>query len=164
VLKDHSIKHRILTKNADQGSFNLYSASVDILRYSTAEFKDQPFLIQGAVGTIAKATHYCDTPFAVSNNVFVLSSQDPDKYNLKYVYYYLKLTEIANTKVKSAVYPLLTKTVYHEIEIPVPDSAVQADLVQSLDSLQTQIQQLEALEAQTKNTGKLILQNYLGPR
>jgi hypothetical protein len=138
ILVDHPVKKPVATTAADQaGEFALYSSSCDVFRHSVAEFKgaDGPFLLQGSRGTIAKALHYTKSSFAASNNVFVLSAAPNANVLLKYVYYYLRLTAITDTVTTTSVIPMLTKSVFSQIQIPLPPMDVQGQLVNTFDKM-----------------------------
>ncbi len=135
ILTDHPVKKPIPTTNADGGAYTLFSSSCDVFRHSVAEFQGRPYLLQGSRGTISKATHYCDTPFSASNNVFVLSVTDPSSVSLKYIYYFLRLNNVADQTATTSVIPMLTKTLFREIQIPLPPLPIQNEIVKCLDKV-----------------------------
>jgi restriction endonuclease S subunit len=137
ILTDHPVKTPVATTHADGGVYNLYSSSCDVFRHSVAEFSGRAYLLQGSRGTISKATHYCDTPFSASNNVFVLSASDPSNVSLKFVYYFLRLNNLADQTATTSVIPMLTKTMFREIMIPLPPLPVQQEIVATLDRIYT---------------------------
>ncbi len=133
LLTDHPINKPIATKDADGGVFSLFSSSCDVFKHSVAEFRGRPYLLQGSRGTISKATHYCDTPFSASNNVFVLSATNPSSVSLKFIYYFLRLSNVADQTATTSVIPMLTKTMFREIKIPLPPLPIQQEIVTTLD-------------------------------
>ena len=135
ILTDHPVKKPVATTHADDGVFSLYSSSCDVFKHSVAEFSGRPYLLQGSRGTISKATHYCDTSFSASNNVFVLSATDPESVSLKFVYYYLRLNNIADQTATTSVIPMLTKTMFREIKMPLPPLSIQDEIVATLDRI-----------------------------
>ncbi len=137
ILTDHPVKKPVATKHADGGVFSLYSSSCDVFKHSVAEFSGQPYLLQGSRGTISKATHYCDMPFSASNNVFVISVTDPKNVSLKFIYYYLRLTAIADQTATTSIIPMLTKTMFREIKMPLPPLSIQQEIVAIFDRIYT---------------------------
>lgn len=135
ILTDHPVKNPVATTHADDGVFSLYSSSCDVFKHSVAEFSGRPYLLQGSRGTISKATHYCDTSFSASNNVFVLSATDPESVSLKFVYYYLRLNNIADQTATTSVIPMLTKTMFREIKMTLPPRPIQDEIVATLDRI-----------------------------
>jgi hypothetical protein len=135
ILTDHPVKKPVATTNADGGVFSLFSSSCDVFKHSVAEFTGRPYLLQGSRGTISKATHYCDTPFSASNNVFVLSATDPSSVSLKFIYYYLRLNNVADHTATTSVIPMLTKTMFRDIKMPLPPLPIQDEIVATLDRI-----------------------------
>ena len=133
ILKDHTVKNPVATTKSTPGRYNLYSSSCDVFTHNEAEFMTGEYLLQGSRGTIAKATHYCNTPFSASNNVFVLSAIDPTEVLLKYIYYSLKTSKITDDTATTSVIPMLTKTMFNEIKIPLPPLSIQQEIVTALD-------------------------------
>jgi type I restriction-modification system DNA methylase subunit/restriction endonuclease S subunit len=134
ILNDYSVKNPIPTTKCDGGEYKLFSSSVDVFHHSEAEFKGGEYLIQGSRGTISGATHYCNTPFSASNNVFILSSKNEDVV-LKYVYYYLKISKVTDSTATTSIIPMLTKTMFRSIEIHIPSLELQTQIVEELDSI-----------------------------
>ena len=133
ILTDHPVKNPVATTHADGGVFSLYSSSCDVFKHSITEFSGKPYLLQGSRGTISKATHYCDMPFSASNNVFVLSATDSSNVSLKFIYYFLRLSSIADQTATTSVIPMLTKTMFREIKMPLPPLEIQQEIVAILD-------------------------------
>jgi type I restriction-modification system DNA methylase subunit len=135
LLKDHPVRNPVSTTNAVAGNYLLFSSSKDSYSHNVAEFSEGEYLLQGSRGTISGATHYCLTPFSASNNVFVLTSVDKDITSLKFIYYWLRLTQIAQKTSEVAVIPMLTKTMFNGIDINLPPLPIQQEIVASLDRI-----------------------------
>jgi hypothetical protein len=135
LLTDHIVRRPVSAKDADGSGFPLYSSSTDYAYHSVAEFQQGHYILQGSRGTIAKAIHYQTHPFSVSNNVLVLSNKAPDRVSLKYVYYYLKTTRIADSVATTSVIPMLTKQMFEAIQIPLPPLSLQTEIVSALDAV-----------------------------
>ncbi len=151
ILKDHIVKNPVPTTKSTPGMYNLYSSSCDIFKHNEAEFPAGEYLLQGSRGTIAKATHYCNTPFSASNNVFVLSSVNSTQTLLKYVYYSLKTSKITDDTATTSVIPMLTKTMFNEIKIPLPPLAIQQEIVTALDLIYNNATTAKAAAASVKS-------------
>jgi len=160
ILKDHPVKTPISTTKCDNGEYKLFSSSVDVFHHSTAEFKNGEYLLQGSRGTISGATHYCSTPFSASNNVFVLSSKN-DTVILKYVYYYLKTSKIADSTATTSIIPMLTKTMFKDIKIPIPSLELQKKIIQKLDELYKKRDEALKIVNDADENAKFILNGYL---
>ena len=135
LLTDTIVRRPLSTKDADGCGFPLYSSSLEPAYHSVVEFRGGEYILQGSRGTIAKAIHYERQPFSVSNNVFVLSNKSPERIHLKYVYYYLKVTRIADSVATTSVIPMLTKQIFETIQIPVPPLAIQEEIISALDAV-----------------------------
>jgi restriction endonuclease S subunit len=151
ILKDHIIKNPVPTTKSTSGIYNLYSSSCDVFKHNEAEFAAGEYLLQGSRGTIAKATHYCNTPFSASNNVFVLSVVNATQTLLKYVYYYLKTSKITDDIATTSVIPMLTKTMFNEIKIPLPSLPIQQEIVTALDLIYNNAATAKAAAASVKS-------------
>jgi type I restriction enzyme S subunit len=125
------------------GPYNLYSSSCDVFKHNEAEFPAGEYLIQGSRGTIAKATHFETGAFSASNNVFVCKSASPT-ISLKFVYYYLSKTKITDEIAVTSVIPMLTKTLFNEILIPLPPLPIQEQYVKELDENEAKIAEAKA--------------------
>jgi hypothetical protein len=163
ILTDHTVKKPVATTQADGGEFGLYSSSSDVFKHSVAEFSGRPYLLQGSRGTITKATHYCETPFSASNNVFVLSATDPSVVSLKYVYYFLLLSNIADQTATTSVIPMLTKTMFRAIKMPLPPRSVQDEIVAALDKKYKEREVALKIVNETEEKAKKILSSYITP-
>jgi len=161
ILTDHPVKKPVSTTTADGGAFSLFSSSCDIFKHSVAEFSSRPYLLQGSRGTISKATHYCETPFSASNNVFVLSATDTSRVFLKFVYYFLRLNNVADQTATNSVIPMLTKTMFREIKMPLPPLEFQTAILARLAALESQLAALETLQRQSEDNARFILESYL---
>lgn len=161
LLTDHSVKKAVAMSSAVKGEFPLFSSSAEMSYHNEAEFSGMPYLVQGSRGTISKATHYCELPFSVSNNTFVLSSTDTSKMLLKFAYYWLKLSGVADDIATTSVIPMLTKTMFRAIRMPVPPLDIQADCVERLDKLEKRFVMLHKMEKEQIENARLILQSYL---
>jgi len=161
ILTDHPVRAAVSMSSADGGEFSLFSSSCDVFKHSVAEFTGQPYLLQGSRGTISKATHYCETPFSASNNVFVLSATVPELVSLKFVYYFLRLNNIADQTATTSVIPMLTKKMFSEITMPMPPVAFQKAVLSRLETLQVQLDAVESLHRQSEDNARFILEAYL---
>jgi len=172
ILQHHIVKKPISVKESckKQGLYALYSSSRDYIRCNEAEFKKEsgPYLIQGSRGTISEATHYCDADFSVSNNVFVLTSKDSNRVNLKYVYYWLRLSQIAKQISENVVIPMITKAMFKNIQILLPSIIIQEQIVKTLESNDDYITELATITNKTMDlllkdpTGKILESIFMG--
>ena len=172
ILQHHIVKKPISVKDSckKQGLYALYSSSRDYIHCNEAEFKKEsgPYLIQGSRGTISEATHYCDADFSVSNNVFVFTSKDSKRANLKYVYYWLRLSQIAKQISENVVIPMITKTMFNDIQISLPKIYIQDQIVKTLENNHDYITELatftnKAMELLLKDpSGKTLESIFMG--
>lgn len=134
ILVDCIVKNPVSTKSATCGNYSLYSSSCEVFSHNMFEFPTGEYILQGSRGTIAKATHYSTGNFAASNNVFVKKTINSD-VNLKFVYYSLKISQVTDRTATTSVIPMLTKTMFDDISIPLPPLETQQQIVAELDSI-----------------------------
>lgn len=136
ILTDHISRYPIASSSADGGPYHLYSSYGLVQNHSVAEFKDDEYLIQPIRGTIsANLLYYSNQPFSVTNQVIVLSATNKDAILIKYVYYYLKLTNVVSILAQARALRELTKTLFRNIKIPIPPITIQQEIVNNLDNI-----------------------------
>jgi restriction endonuclease S subunit len=167
IIKYHSATNTVSTNDIIPGDYMMYSSSKETYTHNAAEFKcgeDNPleYLIQGSRGTISKATYVASSDFSVSNNVFVISMLDSTQYILKFVYYSLILSEIADKTSQVAVIPMLTKTMFNSIELPFPSVSTQELIVSNLDRMFANINIMTDMIAFTDKSMDLMLKDPTG--
>jgi type I restriction-modification system DNA methylase subunit len=131
----------------DIGQYRFYNSSQnDKLYLNTNEINKESIII-GNGGSLC--VHY-DVNFTASKHVTVAQLIDNDKYDLKYVYYYLLTNRnLLVDKSAGSTIAWLNKTNLGQIEIPLPSLSLQQEIVEALDPI------FETIELNNK-----LIQNY----
>lgn len=162
LLQDVSIRQSVPMKDAVLGTVPLYSSSKEISSHTVAEFDATPRLIQGSRGTIADAVYYSESPFSVSNNMFVFKQKSADM-SLKFIFYYLKLTRLVETIQKTVVIPMISKGDFFTLTVPMAPLNVQQDVLSYMSEMEAELAMLEQMAAKAEQRAKFILDGYLTP-
>lgn len=90
---------------------------------------------QGSCWT--KSTHYVEdnVKFYAGNHTMVIKSVNSDLIVVKYVYYYLKLSNLSNFSKCSALIPEMDKERFKNMEVPIPPIEIQREIVETLDRI-----------------------------
>lgn len=121
-----------------------------ILSYTNSSNYDGETLIIGRVGAYCGAVYYDNRPIWISDNA--LSGKPKDKYDTKFLYYFLKNLDL-NQFAGGSSHPLVTQTLLNSLESKVcinhneqkAIASVLSSLDDKIDLLHQQNQTLEAL-------------------
>jgi type I restriction-modification system DNA methylase subunit/restriction endonuclease S subunit len=151
VLKDIPTTKTISSNDRKNGLYRFFSCSKDESTHNTFDYNGS-YLIHGSRGsTIDESIFFTQNEkFSICTSVFLSEIINPNLYNLKYIYYYLKNnTEKINKLITTTAIPMISKTTYYNIEIPIPPLSSQEQIVEALDLI------YDTIEGNSK-----LIQNY----
>ena len=151
ILKDIPTTKTISSNDRKNGLYRFFSCSKDESTHNTFDY-DGSYLVHGSRGsTIDESIFFTQNEkFSICTSVFLSEIINPNLYNLKYIYYYLKNnTEKINKLITTTAIPMISKTTYYDIEIPIPPLSNQEQIVEALDSI------YDTIEVNSK-----LIQNY----
>ena len=122
-------------KKLDDGTIPVYGSG-GIIRYVDCKLSDGPSVLIPRKGTLENL-FYSDGAFWTVDTLF-WTEIDSSVVEPKYLFYYLKTKNLANLNIGTAV-PSLSTDVLNEVEIKVPERAVQKSIVAFLDALDRKI-------------------------
>jgi len=121
-----------------EGKYRFYNSSQTDKLYLDNYEIDKESVIIGNGGSICVQI---DKYFTASKHVTVCQIRDTNKYNIKYVYYYLlNNVELLRNLSAGSTITWLNKTNMGNLEIPIPSLEVQQKIVEQLDVIYKNIQ------------------------
>lgn len=161
LCKDESTSNNIPSSERVDGEFRFFTCSRDYSTHNKGYYTGE-YLIHGSRGSTINESIFITSKtesFAIGTSMFMSKSADNDKINLKYLYYYLKFNkELIDKKINTSAIPMISKSVYYDIYVPVPSLEIQKSIVERLDKLQEQINCLEQIESLADENAKFILE------
>jgi len=143
VCDDITSTKTVTGKLLNPGIYKYYSCSREIQTSDKYDY-DITCLLHGSRGsTISESVFYNNNNrFSLGNSVFMSKCKHND--NLKYIYYYMKLNHMIafKNKITGGGIPMISKSEYYDIEVPIPIIETQNQVVQILDDLAEQKQLL----------------------
>jgi restriction endonuclease S subunit len=163
VCDDVSTNKNIPSSERKDGAFRFFTCSRDSSTHNERHYEGS-YIIHGSRGsTISESVFVTQAEkFSIGTSMFMSAVKDTSLADMMYVYYHLKCNrEIVDTLVNSSAIPMISKTAYYTIEIPIPPLAFQHAVVARLDALQSQLAALESLQRQSEDNARFILESYL---
>jgi type I restriction-modification system DNA methylase subunit/restriction endonuclease S subunit len=151
ILKDIPTTKTISSNDRKNGLYRFFSCSKDESTHNTFDYNGS-YLVHGSRGsTIDESIFFTQNEkFSICTSVFLSEIINPNLYNLKYIYYYFKNnTEKINKLITTTAIPMISKTTYYNIEIPIPPLSSQEQIVEALDLI------YDTIEGNSK-----LIQNY----
>jgi len=150
ILEDVNIKSNI-PKEIIPGPYMFYTSSRDnktCNQIDTNYNYEGEHIIHGTRGsTIKESIFYTKEKFSVSGNVII--SKSKENVCGMYVYLYLKYNpNILN--ITGTAIPMITKTYYYNIKIPLPSLEIQEKIVEELSMIETNIKSIKTRIEQLK--------------
>ena len=143
ILKDISTTKTISSNDRKNGLYRFFSCSKDESTHNTFDYEGS-YLIHGSRGSTIDESIFItqNEKFSICTSVFLSEIINSNLYNLKYVYYYLKHDkEKINKLITTTAIPMISKTTYYDIEIPIPPLSLQQQIVEALDSIYDTIEE-----------------------
>lgn len=132
IAKISSGKNR---NKSDVGTFPVYG-STGIIAYCENFIYVIPQILIARVGVNAGFVHIAVGRYDVSDNTLIVSIEDRNKYDFKYVYYILSNMRL-NKFAKGGGQPLVTATDIKKLLVPIPSLDKQQHIVEILDKFET---------------------------
>ena len=134
VIESKNGKNIPQEKRSVKGTYPYY-ASNGISGFVEQFIFEGPAVLLGDQGSCwMKSTQYVEdgVKFYAGNHTLVMKSKCA-RINIKYLYYYCKLTDIIQFSRPAALIPELDKGRFIESQFPLPPLAIQQEIVESLD-------------------------------
>ena len=123
-------------KPSTDGSIPIYGGNGILGFTNESNYQDDTIII-GRVGAYCGSVYYETKPIWVSDNA--LSAKPKNRYNLKFLYYFLKQIEL-NQYAGGSSHPLVTQTLLNSLEFDVcTDPDIQKAIAEVLSSLDDKI-------------------------
>jgi restriction endonuclease S subunit len=125
-------------KRTENGSYPYYASNGISGYVEQFNFQGPATLIGDQGSCWMKSTHYTseNNKFYAGNHTIVMKAKT-DTLNIKYLYYYLKLSNLMPYNRCSALIPELDKIRFYEMNIPLPPPSIQQEIVATLDRIYT---------------------------
>jgi restriction endonuclease S subunit len=123
-------------KRTENGSYPYYASNGISGYVEQFNFQGPATLIGDQGSCWMKSTHYTseNNKFYAGNHTIVMKAKT-DTLNIKYLYYYLKLSNLMPYNRCSALIPELDKIRFYEMNIPLPPPSIQQEIVATLDRI-----------------------------
>ena len=100
--------------------------------------------------------------FAIGTSMFLSKVKKEDELQPRFLYYYFKFNrQIVNTHVNTTAIPMITKTKYYTIEIPIPPLPIQQEILIILSEMEAELKLMEQMAAKAGQRAKYILDCYV---
>jgi hypothetical protein len=162
ICNDVSTNKNIPSSERKDGAFRFFTCSRDSSTHNEAHYEGT-YIVHGSRGSTISDSIFLtnNEKFSIGTSMFMSAMKDTAT-DIKYVYYHLKCNkDIVDTLVNSSAIPMISKTAYYTIKIPLPPLSFQHALIARMDALQSQLAALESLQRQSEDNAQFILESYL---
>jgi len=135
VCKDISTSKNIPSSNRVDGTFRFFTCSREETKHNEYHY-DGTFIIHGSRGSTIKESVFMtnNEKFAIGTSMFISEVKNKNECVSKYIYYYLRLQRsIFNKYINGTAIPMISKSNYYNIKIPIPSLDKQQEIVKYLD-------------------------------
>ena len=134
VCNDISTNKNIASSERIDGTFRFFTCSREESTHNEYHY-DGTFIVHGSRGTIKESIFITDNEkFAIGTSMFISQVKDNNECLPKYIYYYLKLNpSIFDKYINGPVIPMISKSSYYDVKIPIPPLERQQEIVKYLD-------------------------------
>ena len=169
VCKDISTSKNIPSSDRVDGKFRFFTCSREETTHIEYHY-DGTFIIHGTRGSTIKESVFMtnNEKFAIGTSMFISEVKNKNECLSKYIYYYLKLNQSIFSKyINGTAIPMISKSNYYDIKIPIPSLEHQEEIVKYLDFIYekanktsfTKIEELKQLNEFCLNNQKLFGEN-----
>ena len=169
VCKDISTSKNIPSSDRVDGKFRFFTCSREETTHIEYHY-DGTFIIHGTRGSTIKESVFMtnNEKFAIGTSMFISEVKNKNECLSKYIYYYLKLNQSIFSKyINGTAIPMISKSNYYDIKIPIPSLEHQEEIVKYLDFVYekanktsfTKIEELKQLNEFCLNNQKLFGEN-----
>ena len=135
VCNDISTSKNIASSDRVDGIFRFFTCSREETNHSEYHY-DGTYIIHGSRGSTIKESIFMtnNEKFAIGTSMFISKVKNKDECISKYIYYYLRLNQnIFNKYINGTAIPMISKSNYYDIKIPIPSLEKQKEIVSYLD-------------------------------
>lgn len=161
LVNDISTTKTIPNKEIKEGIYDYYSCSRNSFKNDQYHYEGE-YLIHGSRGsTISESVFYINGKFSLGTSVFLSSPKE--NYNIKYIYYYLKINhvKIFNSIITGGSIPMISKKTYYDILIPTPKIEIQTKCVEQLNDLSNQKEMINSMKDGIKRRMKYFIESQI---
>lgn len=163
VCDDVSTSKNIPSSERVDGEFKFFTCSRDYASHNKSYYEGT-YIVHGSRGsTIDESVFITENEkFAIGTSMFISKAKDEGEVKTGFIYYYLKFNRsVVNRHVNSSAIPMISKTNYYTIEIPIPPLAEQEKVLTMLNEMEAECKVLEQMAAKAEGRAKFILDGYL---
>jgi len=171
VCKDISTNKNIPSSERINGDYKFFTCSREYTSHNEHHYEGT-YIIHGTRGsTITESVFITENEkFAIGTSMFISEVINKKEVLLKYVYYYLKFNTIVIDKyINGTAIPMISKSNYYNIKIPIPPIDRQQEIVKYLDFIYekanktstAKIEELKQLNKFCLNNQKIFGENSL---
>lgn len=135
VCKDISTSKNIPSSNRVDGTYRFFTCSREETTHNEYHY-DGTFIIHGSRGSTIKESVFMtnNEKFAIGTSMFISEVKNINECISKYIYYYLRLNQqIFSKYINGTAIPMISKSNYYDIKIPIPSLERQQEIVKYLD-------------------------------
>jgi type I restriction enzyme M protein len=135
VCKDISTSKNIPSSDRVDGIFRFFTCSREETTHNEYHY-DGTFIIHGSRGSTIKESVFMinNEKFAIGTSMFISEVKNKNECVTKYIYYYLRLNQSIFSKyINGTAIPMISKSNYYDIKIPIPSLERQQEIVKYLD-------------------------------
>ena len=134
VCKDISTSKNIASSDRVDGTYRFFTCSREETTHNEYHY-DGTYIVRGSRGTIKDSIFMTNNEkFAIGTSMFISEVKNTNECVSKYIYYYLRLNQsIFNKYINGTAIPMISKSNYYNIKIPIPSIDKQNDIVKYLD-------------------------------
>jgi type I restriction-modification system DNA methylase subunit len=171
VCKDISTSKNIPSSVRVDGTFRFFTCSREETTHNEYHY-DGTFIIHGSRGSTIKESIFMtnNEKFAIGTSMFISEVNNKNECVSKYIYYYLRLNQSIFSKyINGTAIPMISKSNYYDIKIPIPSLERQQEIVKYLDFIyekanktsNEKIQELKQLNEFCLNNQKIFGENVV---
>lgn len=134
VCKDISTSKNIPSSDRVDGTFRFFTCSREETTHNEYHY-DGTFIIHGSRGSIKESVFMTNNEkFAIGTSMFISEVKNKNECVSKYIYYYVRLNpSIFSKYINGTAIPMISKSNYYDIKIPIPSLERQQEIVKYLD-------------------------------
>jgi len=135
VCKDISTSKNIPSSDRVDGTFRFFTCSREETTHNEYHY-DGTFIIHGSRGSTIKESIFMtnNEKFAIGTSMFISEIKNKNECISKYIYYYLRINQSIFSKyINGTAIPMISKSNYYDIKIPIPSIERQQEIVTYLD-------------------------------
>ena len=166
LCNDTSTGKNIPSSERVDGEFKFFTCSRDYSTHNEFHY-DGTYIVHGSRGSTIDESIFLteNEKFAIGTSMFLSKVKDENELLSRFLYYYLKFNrQIVNTHVNTTAIPMITKTKYYTIEIPIPPLPIQQESLAILNEMEAELKIMEQMAAKAEQRAKYILDGYLSSK